>query len=59
MVTAEHKHKDHKTNDGQHHYVYYHCTKSRGPGSCRQRFIREEVLETQLLNQMLQIPEWV
>lgn len=42
-------------------YTYYRCTKSGGPGSCRQRFIREEVLERQILAQLqaIQIPEWV
>ena len=50
MITAE-EHKGH---------VYYRCTKSGGGArSCRQRYVREETLETQLVEQLrsLEIPD--
>ena len=44
-ITAEEKTKRQK-NGNVHRYVYYHCTKKKGP--CSQPCIREEVLAGQL-----------
>lgn len=41
-ITAEHK-----TNRFGSHYVYYHCTRKKMDGQCRQKVIRAEVLDAQ------------
>ena len=50
MVTAEVITKQQK-NGNIHRYVYYRCTKKKG--TCSQRYIREEELNTQLSNLLL------
>jgi len=46
-ITAENKTK-HQKNGNVHHYVYYHCTKRINP-NCKQKSIRSEELEKQVL----------
>ncbi len=48
MITAEKKTKKQK-NGNVHHYTYYRCTKRVRP-KCTQKTIRENVLETQVMN---------
>lgn len=45
MVTAENKTKRNK-NGNVHHYIYYHCTKRKGP--CNQKCIEVKELERQV-----------
>ena len=45
MVTAEHKTKRNK-NGNVHRYIYYHCTKRKGP--CKQKCIEVKELEKQV-----------
>ena len=52
MITAEEKTKIQK-NGNVHHYIYYHCTKRKGP--CSQKGIEEKDLEKQILNILGQI----
>ncbi len=48
MITAEDKWKRNKTNDGVHHYVYYHCTKRKADIKCSQGCIEAKELERQI-----------
>lgn len=45
MVTAEHKTKRNK-NGNVHRYIYYHCTKRKGP--CKQKCIEVKELDKQI-----------
>ncbi|HBB49836.1 TPA: hypothetical protein DCZ50_03045 [Candidatus Nomurabacteria bacterium] len=58
FITAETLTK-HQKNGNVHRYVYYHCTRKRG--SCREPYIREEVLTAQLSDMLSHYtlpPEW-
>src|SRR3989344_4520703 len=58
FITAEMLTKYQK-NGNVHCYVYYHCTRKRG--SCREPYIREEVLTAQLSDMLSRYtlpPEW-
>ena len=56
MITPENKIKYQK-NGNIHHYIYYHCTKHINP-SCKQKSIRAEKLEKQILEilEKIEIP---
>ncbi len=60
LVTAEHKVNRHGS-----HYTYYHCTKRRIGERCRQRSVRDHILEEQILAFLQQISlddgpyEWI
>lgn len=47
-VTAEEKWKRNKTNEGVHHWIYYHCTKKRRDMKCAQPTIEVKELERQI-----------
>jgi site-specific DNA recombinase len=51
MVTGEKRIK-HQKNGNVHEYVYYHCTKKRKDMKCLEPHIREEELDSQLLNML-------
>ena len=52
MVTAEHKTKRNK-NGNVHRYIYYHCTKRKGP--CKQKCVEVKELEKQVTNTLARV----
>jgi len=56
-ITAEERNKTQK-NGNKHHYIYYHCTKRKDP-NCKQKSIRDEELELQIVEllKQIEIPE--
>lgn len=49
LITAENKTK-HQKNGITRHYTYYHCTKRKG--SCKQKTIRDNELEDQIMKEL-------
>lgn len=52
LITAEEKRKFIKSKKEYANYIYYHCTKRKQDANCKERSIRQEELEKQILREI-------